>query len=716
VSVNVSGGFLVYSAQSNVSWLKVTSNTNPIPSQGVSGSANSVMNVYVDPSTLSAGIYNGLIAVTAGSSTVNLPVTFTVSQTTLLTAQPNALTYTFQTGGTTPAAQTLTIATTGLPLSFTATAVSSGWLSVSPNNGATNGVNVLTVSVNPAGLALGTYNGSISIVSGTTTLTVPVSLSVGTGTPSTITANPQSMTFQAPVGSVPTAQILTLSSLVSQSFFLIADTAGSGWLRATPDSGSTPATITVTVDPSLLTSPGVYAGTISIRNLSDNSQLTIPVTMTVAPGAISATPQNLNFNLNQGANATQAIQLAGAGSTSFSATTGAAWLAVSPSSGNIPATVNVTASAANLAPGLYAGTVTITGGGATLAINVGLTVSSNTLSASPSNVTLTYSLGSATLPTASISVTSSVTGLPFSLTARTDSGGNWLVARTNSSTTPAQVTVTVEPADLSAGTYRGIVTLTSGAGDQRTVQVNLTVLGNPAPSIRTILNGATLQPTTLAPGLIVMVQGSNLGPTTGVTATVQPAGAILNVLSNVRLLFDGVPAPVLFVRNDQINAVVPYAVANRSTSSVRAEVNGQLSSPIELRVSEAAPGLFTVDGSGLGQAAALNEDGLRNGPNVRARRGTVVSLFATGEGITAPDGQDGRIINTDLRRPRLPVRVFAGGVPLEVLYAGSAPGLISGAFQINVLISNAVTPGTAVPVELQVGPTRSGSAATIAVE
>jgi uncharacterized protein (TIGR03437 family) len=52
----------------------------------------------------------------------------------------------------------------------------------------------------------------------------------------------------------------------------------------------------------------------------------------------------------------------------------------------------------------------------------------------------------------------------------------------------------------------------------------------------------------------------------------------------------------------------------------------------------------------------------------------------------------------------------------DVQYVGSAPGLISGAFQINLLVPDAATSGGAVPVVITVGTNSSQGRATIAIQ
>jgi len=75
------------------------------------------------------------------------------------------------------------------------------------------------------------------------------------------------------------------------------------------------------------------------------------------------------------------------------------------------------------------------------------------------------------------------------------------------------------------------------------------------------------------------------------------------------VLFDGIPAPILYVRSDQINAVVCNGIVG-STTSIQVEYNGQRSKPISALVVAATPSAFTANSSGVGHAAALNQDGI----------------------------------------------------------------------------------------------------------
>ena len=107
---------------------------------------------------------------------------------------------------------------------------------------------------------------------------------------------------------------------------------------------------------------------------------------------------------------------------------------------------------------------------------------------------------------------------------------------------------------------------------------------------------------------------------------------------------------------------------------------------------------------------------LEAAPNPMARGGILV-LYATGLG-TADRGDDGQVVDPtgqDLPRPDLPVTVTIGGVEARVLYAGGAPGLVFGVWQINVEVPLGISTGD-VPVSIQVGGETSPEGVTVAVQ
>jgi uncharacterized protein (TIGR03437 family) len=133
-------------------------------------------------------------------------------------------------------------------------------------------------------------------------------------------------------------------------------------------------------------------------------------------------------------------------------------------------------------------------------------------------------------------------------------------------------------------------------------------------------------------------------------------------------------------------------------------------------VASSAFGLSTTDASGSGQGAILNQDGTYNSKSNPAARGSVVSLFGTGEGVTAPALPDGAlVISTPYSTTQLPVAVTFGGETAQVQYAGAAPYLPTGVFQINAAIRMDVAPGD-VPITVSIGGISTTRTVTVAVE
>jgi uncharacterized protein (TIGR03437 family) len=130
-------------------------------------------------------------------------------------------------------------------------------------------------------------------------------------------------------------------------------------------------------------------------------------------------------------------------------------------------------------------------------------------------------------------------------------------------------------------------------------------------------------------------------------------------------------------------------------------------------VAATAPGIFTVDSSGNGQAAALNQDSSLNSDANPAAQGSVIALYATGGGQTDPPDSTGGTAQ-GLAQVTVPVSATIGGRPAPVLYAGHAPGEVAGVMQVNLQVPNGVTGD--VPVVLTVGNAVSQTTATIAVQ
>ncbi len=222
-------------------------------------------------------------------------------------------------------------------------------------------------------------------------------------------------------------------------------------------------------------------------------------------------------------------------------------------------------------------------------------------------------------------------------------------------------------------------------------------------SVTCVSHGASFAASAVAPGLIVSIFGSGLGPQVPAGLIVD-SGVVATTVQATSVLFDGIPAPLMYVHWNQINAVVPYATEGKGTVRVEVRRAGVTSADFELPVGVANPGLFTRNGVGRGLAAILNEDGTINAADNPAPKGSVVSFFGTGEGQTVPPGVDGLVTAavTSIPRPKAGVVVELGDATVPVEFAGSAPELVAGVMQINVRIPSGAASGL-LPVRVTIG-------------
>jgi uncharacterized protein (TIGR03437 family) len=234
-------------------------------------------------------------------------------------------------------------------------------------------------------------------------------------------------------------------------------------------------------------------------------------------------------------------------------------------------------------------------------------------------------------------------------------------------------------------------------------------------TIGAVTNAASSISGPVAPGEVVVLYGSGLGPAALAQYQLDPTSGLVGTsLAGTSVIFNGTPGPVLYTSATQVAAVVPYSIAG-SNVQVFVSYQGATSAPVTLPVAPVAPALFTADSSGKGQAAATNQDGTLNGAAHPAKVGSYISLWLTGAGQTNPAGVDGLPGAAPLPQPAAPVSVTIGGQSVTPQYAGQAPTAVAGVMQINAQIPSGIQTGNAVPVVVQVGGVSTQAGVTIAV-
>ncbi len=478
VAVSSSGTAFNYTVSTSATWLTATP---------ASGTTPGSVAVSVNPASLAAGMYTGTVSIaSAGASnspkTVAVTLNVTAAALPTLTANPASLTFTYQIGGSSPAAQAAAITSSGAAVNFT-TATSATWLSATPS-GMTGG-NV-SVTINPSGLAAGTYNGNVTITSAgaANSPKVAVSLTVTAAPVTTVTVSPANLSFTYQTGgSAPVGQVINVTSSSAMSY---SASSSSAWLTVAPASGNTPGSLTASVNPSGLAA-GTYSGTVTVTAAgASNSPRTVSVSLTVtaAPSgnpSLNISPGTLSFSYPAGSTTagTQTVTVASSGSalSITAAASGGAWLTVSPGSGSTPSTLTVSANPSGLASGTYNGSITITSTGAsnspqTLPIKLVVTTtrSSGRLRVWPSKAAyFEYEAGHSTPAPRTVRIYSS--GAPLGFTAAAH-GGTWLSVTPSGGTTPGSLSISVDPTGLASGTYTAMIAIAATGS----VGVNLPVI------------------------------------------------------------------------------------------------------------------------------------------------------------------------------------------------------------------------------------------------
>jgi len=240
------------------------------------------------------------------------------------------------------------------------------------------------------------------------------------------------------------------------------------------------------------------------------------------------------------------------------------------------------------------------------------------------------------------------------------------------------------------------------------------------------LNGASFAADKqFAPGMIASICNSptcnslnTTGSTFGSQTAANSASTWPTTLGGIQLLFNGTPVPLDYVSPAQINFQVPNAAPITGTASAQVvqAATGQILGAGLLPLNAVSPGLF-ICGAATGtlrQACVINQDGTVNSGANAAPRGSIIAIYATGEGFVPNAPPDGTPAAAAIAAPNT-VRVFIGTdfvdeTPLQpgesnggnfLKYSGLAPGLV-GAWQINVQIPMAVGPSTQVEIAILV--------------
>jgi uncharacterized protein (TIGR03437 family) len=223
-----------------------------------------------------------------------------------------------------------------------------------------------------------------------------------------------------------------------------------------------------------------------------------------------------------------------------------------------------------------------------------------------------------------------------------------------------------------------------------------------------VVNGANYLPITnpVAPGEFVTLFGTGLGP----ASVAQAALPYPTTLGGVSVSVDGTPAPVQLASSGQINFIVPYEITD-PFAVVTVSYNGATSNAVTLYTDSSAPGVFSLDESGTGDAAALHPDGLIVNAGNPSQVGETIAVYVTGLGTVSPASADGvAASSTTLSNTDDTIDVYIDNVQATVSFEGLAPGF-AGLYQVNFVVPSIPDSG---PVNLDIFDENNGAYNSIA--
>ena len=384
-----------------------------------------------------------------------------------------------------------------------------------------------------------------------------------------------------------------------------------------------------------------------LYRITDNSVL--PPT-----SSLNVSPARMTFRYVKGDELPPASPITISGLTGqIFATLSVPWLKATPMGLGVSGTISVTVDPSALSPGVHQGALRLspsTGEAVVIEVTVSILAAPPLLSA----------VEPATVPIGTDDTEITLRGTGFTNRTTVQLQTNlWQLTplRFIDSTT---LKLTIPKAYFSAEFNHSITVQNPDSAVSKPVSL---AVGRPAPSIaaKGIVSAASYAGEVISPGEILTLFGENFE-------------------QGMRVNFDGLLATPLYITPGQLSVVAPTGLAGAREVNVIVEMNFDWRSiPVRMPVWPARPGLFTANSSGKGQAAALNQDGSVTSPANPAAKGSIAVLYGTGGGVE-----------------NLTTKVFIDGIECEVLYAGQAPGLVAGAWQLNVRIPEFASKGEVV--------------------
>lgn len=595
----------------------------------------------------------GSATITASTPTQSASSTVTVLAPPAISLAVSSATFSAQAGGAGPT-PTSVLVSNGGPGTLQNLSVSSvtygagqpaGWLVATLSATSATAAQPAALQLVPStvGLAAGIYTATVSVSASPAsnsprTLTVTLTVTP----PPTIQLSAASAAFTSIVGgAAPAAQVITVSagdggviSALTRSI-RFGQPAQAGWLTATLNATTTPASLTLQALPGSLPT-GTYTATVSILSPNaSNSPQTIAVSyevteqprLVVSQSAISfaapfggpnpAAQEVLVSNAGGGGARPFQMEVVYGGSDAF--------LEFFNTVLTTPSTLRFRPNVVGLAAGQYSATIRVTDAGAsngTQTIAVSVTVGdSPTLALSRSTVNFEATVASASPAPVQISLTNStpavVTGL--STTVEYGSGSGWLNVSLSGGNTPSTLTLSPVIASLAVGTYTANVRVASqnAVNSPQTVVVTLTVAARPAIAVSTTPYSFSGTTVTSPPAQLRTVDNGGGGTLSGLGVTVQYTGTSGWLIASL----DQTTAPATLT----VQALSGGLAAGTYNATVRLAALSATNTPVLI------PVVFTLGASPkIGLSATSRSIAVGQGNNNAALSAVTVSNVGVG--------------------------------------------------------------------------------------
>ena len=655
----------------------------------------------------------------------------------VFSVSPSALGFSFVQGAPSSTKQITLNNGTALAVPYTALDTAESWLSVSPASGSVAALQVSSagVTVNPAGLAPGTYVGTVNIAGAGQQFPVSITVTVNAAAQA-LALSQTSLRFQVALGAgaPPSQSIVVLDQGTGTlNWSASASTLVGNWLSVTPGEGTSGTSATVTVDPTNL-QRGDYYGLVQItaKGASNSPQAAVvvlnvlpatDVVSAIAPTGLifvvpeDSTPTAQAVTVSNSSNQSVAVSVTAVSTPNGLLTTNISSATVS--SGQ-PAVFTVTPNITGLATGVYDGILQFQFAGGSIqnsTVRIIVTQPSSSAVARGHAATLVACTPTQLVPVSTVLASnfSATAAWPTALEVQVvddcgaPMGPGAVTASFSTGDAPLALTAlglgqwsgTWQPQFISASTPVTITVTAQTA--QPVLSGNLQITGilqpnQTAPSIGGVVSTASYVPhAPLAPGAFASIFGENLAATTILAGKLPLA----TQLAGAQAFIAGQLAPIQYSSKGQINILIPYGLAPNSTQQLIVIEGSAYSTPESLTVAPAQPAVFTQDQSGKGAGAITvakaNGQQFSADASHPASAGDTLVIYCAGLGAVTPGVTAGSAAPSPAAKVSSPVTVTIGGKSATVAFAGLTP-TYAGLYQVNVTVPDGITPGASVPV------------------